>query len=398
MKSILARTLVLAIALVMLVSISLPASGMAARGFADDPDAIDKAAQSVLILLIFDDYGELAGSGSGFVAFDSSIVVTAGHVAESASSIYGIDESGKIYKFDKVYATDSEHDVALIGFGSISELEPLPVAKESKPLRADRVVSISSPLGLLNSVSVGHVSQLNGGADGFIQFTAPISSGSSGGALFNDDGEVIGIPTGAYIADPFGFTIVENLNFAVPIKYAIELYEDLDEEDYESLGEDSEMMVQSYDFYTLAHTLLESNIQPTPEPTPTPVAKPDSKPKPTPVNDDVLLVTDIAAYPFEDDLQVFLEVWNRADGKTVKSFDLSIYATDEDDKRIDEDEKDYKGTTAKSISPGKSDWSECITIPDASDAVYIHAIVENVTYTDGTSGGKGHNIRLTIDD
>lgn len=50
-----------------------------------------------------------------------------------------------------------------------------------------------------------------------LQFTAPISSGSSGGALFDDCGNVIGITYASYVNG-------QNLNLAIPIELAVELY------------------------------------------------------------------------------------------------------------------------------------------------------------------------------
>ena len=71
------------------------------------------------------------------------------------------------------------------------------------------LIVIGSPLGLFNSVSDGIISGFRKDDDlTLIQFTAPISHGSSGGALLNTYGEVIGITTS-------GTDRGENINFAV---------------------------------------------------------------------------------------------------------------------------------------------------------------------------------------
>lgn len=79
-------------------------------------------------------------------------------------------------------------------------------------VRGQKVVAIGSPLGLFNSVSDGIISGFRD-IDGhsMIQFTAPTSHGSSGGALLNLYGELIGILTA-------GFDNGQNLNLAVDIK------------------------------------------------------------------------------------------------------------------------------------------------------------------------------------
>lgn len=89
-------------------------------------------------------------------------------------------------------------------------LHPLPVFKGNPPLvRGQKVVAIGSPLGLFNSVSDGIISGFRTIRDvDMIQFTAPISHGSSGGAVLNMFGEVIGISTA-------GIDDGQNINLAM---------------------------------------------------------------------------------------------------------------------------------------------------------------------------------------
>jgi len=77
-----------------------------------------------------------------------------------------------------------------------------------------RVYAIGSPMGLENSISEGIISGLRSYDElrrSFIQITASISPGSSGGAVVNDKGELIGIST-------LTFKQGQNLNFAIPIE------------------------------------------------------------------------------------------------------------------------------------------------------------------------------------
>ena len=99
-------------------------------------------------------------------------------------------------------------DLALLKIDRITK--PLKIYDGDPPLqRGQKVIAIGSPLGLFNSVSDGIISGFRTIRDAdMIQFTAPISSGSSGGAVLNMYGELIGISTA-------GFDGAQNINLAV---------------------------------------------------------------------------------------------------------------------------------------------------------------------------------------
>lgn len=201
------------------VVLALPLSLASAEGFQSNLDAIDRAAKSVLMLEVYDQSDKLTATGSGFVAFDGSTLVTNYHVMEDASLILGVSDAGDQYRITRVIAADKSKDIALLQFDTPSGLTPLSLASGEGLRRAAPVVAIGSPKGVTNSVSTGIISALYE-EDGvsLIQFTAPISHGSSGGALFNDDGQVIGI-TSAYYKD------TQNMNLAVNISEITGLHE-----------------------------------------------------------------------------------------------------------------------------------------------------------------------------
>ena len=97
----------------------------------------------------------------------------------------------------------------------------------------DVVYAIGSPLGLSNSISDGIVANRSrlvpqaGSPDPYIQVTAAISPGSSGGALINEYGEAIGITTAT-------FAYGQNLNLAVPLDLALTVDLTAPGEPYES--------------------------------------------------------------------------------------------------------------------------------------------------------------------
>ena len=81
--------------------------------------------------------------------------------------------------------------------------------RESAPVEGETVLVIGNPQGLTGTVSTGIVSAVRGNA---IQFTAPVSNGSSGGPVVDEQGQVLGIVN--FIVAPNEGQINENLNFA----------------------------------------------------------------------------------------------------------------------------------------------------------------------------------------
>lgn len=166
-------------------------------------------ASSVVQIAIHDNRGEVRGTGSGIMVGRDGYILTNNHVA-SGGSYYSvrIEDDEQIYNTDEVIKYNNVLDLAIIRIRRT--LNPLPIYdSREKLVRGQRVVAIGSPLGLFNSVSDGIVSGFRKFEDvDMIQFTAPISHGSSGGAVLNMYGEVIGISTA-------GFDDGQNINLAM---------------------------------------------------------------------------------------------------------------------------------------------------------------------------------------
>lgn len=166
-------------------------------------------ASSVVLIGIYDRNGKIIGSGSGIMIGKDGYILTNNHVARGGS-FYSIriEEDETVYSTDELIKYNSVLDLAVLRISR--RLNPLPIYSGKKKLvRGQKVVAIGSPLGLFNSVSDGIISgfRIIDSVD-MIQFTAPISHGSSGGALLNMYGEVIGISTA-------GFDNAQNINLAV---------------------------------------------------------------------------------------------------------------------------------------------------------------------------------------
>ena len=170
-------------------------------------------ASSVVMITIHDKKGKPLGSGSGIMINEQGYILTNNHVA-CQGHFYSVRIEGddEVYQTDEMIKYNQLLDLAIIRIDRT--LQPVPFYQGEKPLvRGQKVVAIGSPLGLFNSISDGIISGFRNIDDvDMIQFTAPTSRGSSGGAVFNMYGEVIGISTA-------GIDYGQNINLAVGYEY-----------------------------------------------------------------------------------------------------------------------------------------------------------------------------------
>lgn len=187
------------------------------------PKEIAKLMDRVGYVESYNSSGNAYASGSGFV-LENHIFVTNHHVIKDGVGITvkldGLTYDNKgWYLFDNdkfdlfgVYLSSSYSDVGRVTGTSPSKYLPFSL---DLPEIGDKVYAIGSPLGLENTLSEGIVSGIrdNDGVT-MIQHTADTDHGSSGGALINEYGEVIGITSSGVEGS--------NLEFAIPIKYVFE--------------------------------------------------------------------------------------------------------------------------------------------------------------------------------
>ena len=215
---------------VLAISLLLPETACAEYSFSNDPDAVEKAADSVFLLEIYDAYNRKIASGSGFVIFQPTIMVTNYHVIEDAAYVIAVSDDSDKYYIDEVCISDKKLDLAVLRFQPSSAVQPLDYEASDNLKRSQAVVAIGSPAGLKNTVSIGNISAIyDQDNKNWIQFTAPISSGSSGGALLNDQGKVIGITTATYAS-------TQNVNLAVRVSAVVKLYQQWDGQTTRKLG------------------------------------------------------------------------------------------------------------------------------------------------------------------
>ena len=172
-------------------------------------------------------------SGSGFFISSNGLVGTNAHVIEGSSNIE-VSISNELGDFTykaKVVMKDQQNDVALLQIEdeTFTGLNSLPYTFIVKSEVGERVFTIGFPLnnvmGTKYKVTDGIISSSSGVSDDirYYQISVPIQPGNSGGPLFNDDGNIIGLTTAKLNSEAVG-TQVENVNYAIKVNYLLNLY------------------------------------------------------------------------------------------------------------------------------------------------------------------------------
>ncbi|MEM6531457.1 MAG: trypsin-like peptidase domain-containing protein [Myxococcota bacterium] len=158
--------------------------------------------------------------GSGVLLHEAGFIATAGHVVEHAWEI-AVEFKGGQSEIAEIVTLSRSKDLALLKVDEVPASTFVPeLADSSKLVVGEPVFCIGAPLGLKHTVTTGIVSAIRSEfgselaflPEDVIQTDAAINQGNSGGALFNRDGEVIGIAS--FIASGSGGSI--GLGFAVP--------------------------------------------------------------------------------------------------------------------------------------------------------------------------------------
>lgn len=157
--------------------------------------------------------GIYKSQGSGFLATTDGKVVTNYHVIKDASTATVKLGDGRSYTLSGVINYDADRDIAILQL-PISNTQSVTLGDSNKIANGDDIVVIGNPKGLKNSVTTGVISSTSRVIDNqvWVQFSAPVSPGSSGGPIFNSNGEVVGVVTSKIVQEE-----VEGINFAVPI-------------------------------------------------------------------------------------------------------------------------------------------------------------------------------------
>jgi len=178
-----------------------------------------------------------AASGSGFIISDDGYILTNHHVIEDSDSITVTMFDGTDYEAALI-GYDASNDIAVLKIEA-EGLAPVVLGDSDNLNVGDDVVAIGNPLGELTfSLTAGKISAKgrevtfsNGVTMDLLQTDCAINSGSSGGALFNMCGEVIGV-TNAKYSSSGSDTSIDNIGFAIPLNSIRDIVESIIEKGY----------------------------------------------------------------------------------------------------------------------------------------------------------------------
>ena len=176
-------------------------------------EVYEQASKSTVVVENIDAQGNAKGMGSGVVLPDGDVVTNC-HVVKGANRVtvrIGAKEHLATLRY-----SDWDRDVCSLSAPGLSA--PVVVVGNTKTLKVGaKVYAIGAPKGLSLTLSDGIVSSLRPVDGGhYIQTTAAISPGSSGGGLFDENGALVGLTT-FYLAEG------QNLNFALPVEWVKDL-------------------------------------------------------------------------------------------------------------------------------------------------------------------------------
>lgn len=155
------------------------------------------AKYNTAVFMVFTSDGYNGYQGSGFFINSDGLAVSNYHVFQGTNigaEQIKLANSDEAYKVAEVIHSDAEEDFILFRV-DVSNTNYIPLAKY-KPQVGEKVYAIGSPRGLENTFSSGEVSQWRD--KNLMQISALIDHGSSGGALINEYGEVVGITSGSF--------------------------------------------------------------------------------------------------------------------------------------------------------------------------------------------------------
>jgi len=173
---------------------------------------------SVVLIRTANRAGTPLAQASGVVIAQGGLILTNYHVLEGACNVsIEMQESATPVPVRWLVAVDKSHDLVAI---STENTTPVALAFGSSKdlLPGAKVIVIGNPEGLARSVSEGVIAskRVIDGTD-WLQITAPISHGSSGGAVFDKFGALVGITTASLEEG-------QNINFAIPIEAVDRLF------------------------------------------------------------------------------------------------------------------------------------------------------------------------------
>lgn len=171
---------------------------------------MEKLGPTVVEVTAIGKNGEAHAYGSGVIVESDGKIVTNYHVVDGATQVEVKLDNDKTFTCNGMLTYDKELDIAVLKIEAMG----IPIAElgdSDEVITGDRILTIGCPQGLERTMSDGLVSAIRTfEKQKYIQISAPIDHGSSGGALIDKTGKVIGITCAT-------IEYAQNLNFAIPI-------------------------------------------------------------------------------------------------------------------------------------------------------------------------------------
>ena len=152
---------------------------------------------------------------TGFVVGKDLVATTYHSISGLKTGIVERIEPDQTHAINSIAAVDIDNDLAILHVAGLNA-PPLICGDSSTVVIGDTVYVAGNPLSYRNTFSSGIASGFEASSlvvkNQVLQITAPVSPGSSGSAVFNSDGEVVGIMSSVDVDG-------QNLNFAIPVNH-----------------------------------------------------------------------------------------------------------------------------------------------------------------------------------
>ncbi|MER7559052.1 trypsin-like peptidase domain-containing protein [Nocardioides sp. NPDC126508] len=195
----------------------------------DSEPATDAESTGVVLVDTTVDYGTAQGAGTGLTITDDGIVVTNHHVVEGATSITVTDPSTGTTYDATVLGFDATHDVAVLQLEDASGLATVATDRDAAT-QGEEVTSVGNAEGQgslsaadgtvtdpSTAITVNNDDGTTAALSDLIETDADVVSGDSGGALLDEDGEVIGMNVAATSGS------AEISGYAIPIGTVLDI-------------------------------------------------------------------------------------------------------------------------------------------------------------------------------
>jgi hypothetical protein len=205
---------------IVLIALAVPLVGQQTPSLPDGTAIFERTKAATVVILAGEGAGRLRSIATGVIIANTGIILTAYHAVKGALEVQVRTAEGEVFDSVAIIGFDERRDVAALKI-SAAGLPTLPFTSAPKIVQGDPVFAITNQNGLTWSATEGIVSairpadEIPGAGSGFrlIQFSAPVAPGSSGGALVDRTGLLLGIITSGN----------GTAGFAVPIENVIGL-------------------------------------------------------------------------------------------------------------------------------------------------------------------------------